>query len=633
VTSSRIHGTHREKLAVVYVRQSSPQQVLENRESTLRQFALLDHAQALGWPRDRTRLIDEDQGRSGRSAEGRFVFQELLAEVGLDHVGLILSLEMGRLARSDKDWHHLLELCAVYGTLLADQDGVYDADDPNDRLLLGLKGTMSSVELQTMRNRLDQGMLSKAQRGELFCSVPVGYVRLPAGGVALDPDEQAQDVVRLVFAKFEELGTIHALRRYCYRNQVLLPFRVRGGPRAGELHWRGPGASQLASILHHPMYAGAYSYDRRRYDARRSSGGRNKQGRARLPMTQWRVLILDRLPAYITWEQYLKNVRRLQANRTTRDTPVTPRGGRALLSGLVRCGRCGWRMQTTYNRQGAPHYGCRRHWAEQYPSCACSLVADCLDEVVAHQVLRALEPAGLELSLWAQQDIEKERRRLEKHWQQRLQRVRYDAALAERRYRAVDPENRLVAATLERQWEEALRQQREVQEEYDRYGQQARCRLNAEQRARVTALASDIAALWQAPQTGPQDRNAIIRCLVERVVVRTDPNSEHAEALIHWAGGHVSQVPFVRPVPSYARLRDGERLKERIVELRKGGKSATGVAEALNEEGFRSLDRGGRFTADRVRGLFRRLGIEGEIGDAGLVGRQEWWLRDLADAL
>jgi DNA invertase Pin-like site-specific DNA recombinase len=620
-------------LAIVYVRQSSLQQVLENRESTLRQYALADCARAMGWPAERVLVIDEDQGLSGRSANARAGFQRLLAEVGMDHAGLILGLEMSRLARSDKDWHHLLELCGVFGTLLADQDGIYDAADPNDRLLLGLKGTMSSLELQTMRNRLEKGRLSKAQRGELFCSVPVGYVRLPGGGVALDPDEQARATVQLLFQKFEELGTLHALMLYLYRNKVLLPSRARGGPRAGELQWHRPGSSNLASIFHHPIYAGAYSYGRRPSEARRSFTGGKKQSRARLPMHQWKVLIPGRLPAYISWEQYLKNVQRLRENRTTRQTRGTPRAGSALLSGLVICGRCGWRMQTGYNRQRKAYYTCRRHWAEQHQSCQCYAAAACLDEIVSRQLLRALEPAGLELSLKAQEDVDKERQRLEKHWQQSLQRAEYDAAAAERRYRAVDAQNRLVAATLERQWEEALRRQRGVQEEYDRFSRQPLSQLSAEQKCRIAALAADIPALWRAPGTTPQDRKAVLRCLIERVEVRTEPDSEQAEASIHWAGGHVTDARFVRPVRSYARLSGWERLQKRVIELREAGRSAVAISAILNEEGFAPIQPGGRITAEVVRRIFRKLGVQGEIEDDSLLERHEWWIRDLADEL
>jgi len=628
----KIRAVHYEKLAIVYVRQSSPQQVLEHRESAARQYALVDSAVALGWPRERVLVIDEDQGQSGRSAAGRLGFQRLLSEVTMDHVGLILGLEMSRLARSDRDWHHLLELCGVFGTLLADQEGVYDAADPNDRLLLGLKGAMSSLELQTMRNRLDKGKLSKARRGELFCKVPVGYVRLPGGRVDFDPDEQARAVVRLLFDKFEELGTVYALMRYLFGNNITLPFRLHGGARAGELDWRTPSTSVLASILHHPMYAGAYSYGRRPTDARRHYAAGKRGGGARVPIDQWKVLIRDRLPAYISWERFLGNLERMKNNRSSSHTPGAPRAGCALLCGLAVCGRCGWRMQTSYSSRSRPHYSCRRHWVERYAPCRCSVSADGLDDLVSRQVLRALEPAALALSHKAQGDVGRERERLGRHWQQTLQRARYEVEAAERRYRAADPENRLVVATLERQWEEALRNERAAHEDHDRFRGQGPPEPGPDQEARIAALAADIPALWRSAATTNRDRREIIRCLVERVVIQAEPANEHTEATIHWAGGHVTLVEFVRPVRSYADLRDAKRLKQRIVELRDAGQAATSIADTLNTEGFLPIKPGQRFTADVVRGLFRMLGIHGEIADDALLGPQEWWIHDLAAA-
>ncbi len=314
--SGKIHSAHLERWAIVYVRQSSLQQVLEHRESRDRQYALADHAVILGWPANRVLVIDEDQGRSGRSAEGRSGFQRLLAEVTMDHVGMVLGLEMSRLARSSKDWHHLIEICALFGTLLADQDGIYDACDPNDRLVLGLKGTMSEMELHVMRSRLERGKLHKAERGELFLDVPVGYLKLPSGQVEREPDEQARDVVHLIFDKFEELGTVCALFRYLVAHNIRLGIRVPQGPRRGQLEWRRPCLPTLFGILHHPIYAGAYTHGRRLGDPKSSAAGKAKK--RRVPMAEWKVLIRDRLPAYITWERYLKNQECLDQNRSIR---------------------------------------------------------------------------------------------------------------------------------------------------------------------------------------------------------------------------------------------------------------------------------------------------------------------------
>ena len=309
---SKIQARHLDRLAIVYVRQSSLQQVHEHRESADRQYALVDSAVALGWPADRVLVIDEDQGRSGRSAEGRPGFQRLLVEVGLDHVGLILGLEMSRLTRSSKDWHHLLEVCAVFRSLLGDQDGIYDPTDPNDRLLLGLRGTMSEVELFTMRGRLERGRLNKARRGELFLHVPPGYVRTPSGGADLDPDEQVRDVVSLIFDKFDELAAASAVFRYLVRHEIRLGLRPHHGPDRGRLEWRPPSRTLLFRILHHPIYSGTYAYSFRPHD---DGPGGIDADRDPDPAADWDVLIRDRLPAYITWDRYVNNLRRLGRNR------------------------------------------------------------------------------------------------------------------------------------------------------------------------------------------------------------------------------------------------------------------------------------------------------------------------------
>src|SRR5438132_12488548 len=361
LTSAKIRATHLDKLAVVYVRQSTPQQVLENRESTARQYALADFAQVLGWPAERVIVIDEDQGQSGARADNRSGYQRLLAEVTLDHDGIVLGLEMSRLARSSKDWHHLLELCAIFGALLADQDGVYDPADPNDRILLGLKGTMSEVELHTMRNRLDRGRMNKAQRGAMFHGVPMGYVILPNGEVAFDTDEQARSVVQIVFDKFDQIGTIYGLMHDLVGNRIALPIRLRSGAKKGELDWRRPSLATLCELLHHPIYAGAY------VDGRLPSGPQPKysahknRGRKWKPMEEWKVLIHDRLPAYITWDRYVKNQERLRQNMRGQTTPGTPGRGASLLTGLLVCGTCGRRMAVAYRTRHEPHYTCNRH--------------------------------------------------------------------------------------------------------------------------------------------------------------------------------------------------------------------------------------------------------------------------------
>ena len=632
LVSAKILPAHLERLAIVYVRQSTQKQVLENRESAARQYAFADRAVAFGWPRERLIVIDEDLGKSGRTAEGRSGFQRLVTEVTLNHVGLVLGLEMSRLARSSKDWHAFFEMCAIFGTLIADEDVVYDGNDANDRLLLGLKGIMSEMELHIMRNRLERGRDHKASRGELFHSVPMGYVILPSGEVDFDPDEQARNVMQIVFEKFDEMGSIYGLFHWLIQHDVQMPVRARTGANKGQLEWHRPSVSALAQVLRHPIYAGAYSYGRRPTDPKRKFSPGSSY-RPWVPMEQWKVLLKDNLPAYITWDQFLKNRERIEQNQNASDTTGVPRAGAALLTGILVCGQCGRHMQPSYPRGGA-HYACNRYYLEATERRCYGLSARVLDALVAQQVLRALEPAALELSLQAAADVRRDRQRLETHWKQRLQRARYDSELSERRYQAVDPENRLVAASLEKCWEELLIQQRQLQEEYDRFTRETPQRFTDEEQARVTTLASDIPALWHAPGTSNADRKQIVRCLVERVTVHVRCDCEVVDVTIGWAGGYESQHEIVRPVATYAQLSDFQRLLDRVGELRAAGHVASAIAATLNAEGFHPPKAGGQFTTPIVYQLLKRRALIGnERTHNELLGEHEWWLTDLAREL
>lgn len=629
--SVKITAAHRAKLAVVYVRQSTAQQVTENRESLARQYALGDHARGLGWPADRVLVIDDDLGLSGRTAVGRPGFQRLIAEVTMDHVGLVLGLEMSRLARSCKDWHHLLEVCGIFGALLADQDGVYDPADPNDRLLLGLKGQISELELHTIRTRLDRGRMNKARRGELFLHAPIGYVKTPADALALDPDEQARSVVRLVFDTFAELGTAHAVLRYLHRHHVRLGVRPIDGPNRGQLEWRRPRLSTVFRMLRNPTYAGTYAFGQRPVDPKRRRRDGQKPCVRIAAMGEWLVLKRDAVPAYISWEQYLSNGARLRGNRSTAATPGQPRKGVALLSGLVVCQGCGHRMHVLYGTPGHPRYECVAHLGRGERRTCPGLVAAPLDALVAERVLDVLTPAGIELSLRTAEDVERERARLDAHWKAEAERAAYESRLAERSYRAVDPENRLVARTLERQWEEVLRHEREVREGYDRFRREKPRRLTAEELELIRSLAADIPSLWRAADTPAADRKEILRTLVERVTVTVRERTEHVRVRIDWIGGSASEHALRRPVGSYERMADFPRLRERIQTWLAAGQSMAQVADGLNREGFHSASgRLDRFTARRVGQLISRLGLSSKRPAAERLPAGEWWVRDLA---
>ena len=636
--TNKIRPRHLERLAIVYVRQSTAQQVLEHRESAALQYDLRRRAIALGWAADRVLVIDEDQGQSGGTAEGRLGFQRLLAEIGLDHVGIVLGVEMSRLARSCKDWHQLLELCAIFQVLLADQDGLYDPGDYNDRLLLGLKGTMSEAELHILRGRMLAGRRNKARRGELFSHAPIGFVRLPGAGMALDPDEQARDVVCLIFDKFDELGTVSSLLRYLVRNRILLPVRLHFGPDRGQLQWRRPNRVTLTFLLHHPIYAGAYSHGRRPTDPRRKVPGRPATGRRLVPMEQWEVLIRDQFPGYISWERYEANLQRLAQNRARVAAMGAPRDGDSLLAGLIFCGRCGRRMLVSYpGGLRRARYSCQRG-AIEYAEPACqSLAGRRLDELIARLVLTALEPAALELSLGAGEDLRRQRQRLDRHWQQRLERARFEADRAARQYHAVEPENRLVARELERRWEQSLAAVRDVEEQYDRFRRDQPAELTAADRDMIMSMASDIPALWQAATTTASDRRVVARHLIERVEVAVQGQTEWVDVAVHWSGGFVSRHEVRRPVRRLEQLRDYSALMDRVLELHRAGLTSGAIADRLNVEGFRPAKRRETFNRSMVRQMLSRRFRSGPcpraLTESSPLEDQEWWLTDLAREL
>jgi DNA invertase Pin-like site-specific DNA recombinase len=609
--SPKLRDWHLDRWAIVYVRQSTPQQVIDHQESTARQYALADRAVDLGWSAERVLVIDEDLGRSGQSVEGRPGFQRLLAEVALDRVGLILGLEMSRLARSCKDWHQLLELCARFRTLLADADGLYDPADHNDRLLLGLHGMMSEAELHVLKERMCRGKLNKARRGELLGTPPIGYVRLPSGEWAIDPDEQVRATVHMVFDEFDRQGTLQGLLRYLASHKIGIPVRPSSGLNRGNLEWRRPNRMTLQNLLHHPTYAGAYRYGHRPTDPRRGRPGRPGTGRRNRRPEECLVLIRDRHPAYITWERFEANQARLEANRARQDCPGAPRRGTSLLAGLLRCGRCGRRMLVRYaGANDRLHYRCTRgsgDYAE--PQCQC-LSGPFLDGFVREQILAAVAPAALEASLAAVAEVARERSELSRQWRLRLERARYESERAARQYQACEPENRLVGRELERRWEESLTHQRQVELEYERWQRSTPGRLSVEDERAIRSLASDLPAVWHAATTTPAERKTIARLLIEHISVFVDKASERVDVEIHWAGGLVLAHSLDRPVARYEQRSDYPRLVSRLRALCDERLSPAEIAGRLNAEGFRPPKRTDRFTGLMVWRLASHLGLK-----------------------
>ena len=488
---------------------------------------------ALGWPENQILVIDSDLGQSGISSADRAGFQRLMTEVSMGRAGLVLGLEVSRLARNCADWHRLLEICALTDTLILDEDGIYNPAQFNDRLLLGLKGTMSEAELHILQARLQGGCLNKAKRGELAIPLPIGLVYDARQKVVLDPDQQVQESVRLVFDTFRRTGSAFAVVQTFCRQGLLFPRCRRNGPEPRRLQWQELSDSLLMRILHNPRYAGAFVYGRtqsRKYPDRIGRSSR------RVPMDQWPIVLRDAHPGYISWEQFEANLARLQQNATARDPQhrkTPPREGPALLQGLVLCGVCGQSMHPRYHvRQGrlVPDYVCPRRDTPGGSIRCQSIMGDCIDDAVGQLLIEAVTPAALEVALSVQQEMQARLEETDRLRRMHVERARYEAHLAQRRYLQVDPDHRLVAASLEADWNDKLRILEDAQQDYERQCQTDRRALDTQQRHRILALATDFRSFWQDPQTPDRERKRMIRLLIEDVTLikQQDPLSRSA---------------------------------------------------------------------------------------------------------
>jgi DNA invertase Pin-like site-specific DNA recombinase len=601
----KIQTHHLERWALVYVRQSHPQQVQRHPESAQVQANLRTRALQWGWPAERIRVLDGDQGRSGTSTVGRDAFASILSEIALGHVGLVLGFQVNRLAREDEACCRLIKVCAIFDTLLADEDGLYHPHDFNDRLVVTVKGLLGGFELHQLQQRMQAGRLNRARRGEWLGQPPPGYVIGPDGKLQFDPDEQVQHAVRLILEQFAVLGSVRGVSRYLRQHRIDMPFRPLGGPERGQLQWHTPHRETLRLLLRRPAYAGAYTWGRHATDPRRVQPGRRGSGRTERAPHECAVFLPDNHPAYISWDQYQNNLRRLQQQPTPGPRPGPARTNVGLLAGLVVCGQCGCSMQTRYTR--SLRYDCQRHALDHAgPPCQ-SLAGAPLDQLVAAQVLQVVTPAGMELSLRAAEDCERERATLDRQWRLRLERSAQEADRAFRQYNAVEPENRLVARTLERAWEEALLAQRSLEEEYHRFQQSQPVRLSAAERSLIETLARDLPALWQSPQSSANDKRQIIRLLLQRVVVWAPASTHEVKVQLHWTGDTVTEHQVTRPVHSWQQVAGVTELWQQVREWQAEGWSSRRMAEELNTQGYRT-PRGQAFTAETVRQLLSRGG-------------------------
>ena len=622
VVHQKVKAGHLKRNAYLYVRQSTLRQVFENTESTKRQYGLRQHAVALGWPVERIIVIDSDLGQSGASAVDREGFQKLVTEVSLGKAGIVLGLEVSRLARNSTDWHRLLEICALTDTLILDEDGVYDPSHFNDRLLLGLKGTMSEAELHVLRARLQGGILNKARRGELQCPLPVGFVYNTNNQPVLDPDKQVQESIRFFFETFRRTGSACAVVKAFREKKLLFPRRLKRGPNLGDLVWAELPHSRTLHILHNPRYAGAFVFGRSRTRSNPNGG----TSYTRLPREQW-TLLKNAHAGYISWEQYEDNLRRLRDNAQAigadrRKSP--PREGPALLQGLVVCGVCGSRMTVRYHARQerlVPEYVCQRDGIEHAISICQRVVGDQIDNAVGQLLMESVAPLALEVTLSVQEELQARIEEVDKLRKKQVERARYEADLAKRRYLHVDPANRLVADSLEADWNEKLRALTTAQEEYERQRQQDRVAVDEQQRSRIAALASDFPRLWQDPDTPDRERKRMVRLLLADVTLIRGTG---ITVQVRFNGGVIRTLELPKPLTAWElRTTPAEIVAE--IDRLTGGYTDKQIVEILNERGALS-GCGQRFNSRIIARLRREYQLKSRydrLREKGLLTLEE----------
>jgi DNA invertase Pin-like site-specific DNA recombinase len=606
---SKITAEHRRRSALVYVRQSTTAQVEHHGESTDRQYRLVERAMELGWPPEQVHVVDQDLGVSGAGLAERSGFAHMTAQVALGHVGIVLGLEVSRLARNNADWYRLLDLCGATDTLIADADGVYHPAWFNDRLVLGLKGTMSEAELHVLRARLEGGIRNKAARGELRRGLPVGLVWGEEDGeIRFHPDESVTGAIRAVFERFAELGSAR---------QVWLWFRAQGlrfpmqSSTLEGIRWVTPTYTKIHQVLTNPVYAGAYVYGKTRHERYVDDSGRVRKRTRRLRRSEWSVLLRDHHPGFIDWHIFEDNQARLAANTRPRrhESGGAVREGTALLQGIATCGRCGRGLRVYYSgRHSAPGYHCAGNTIVNGRGEWCLRVGGRqIDEAVVAAFLASLEPAALEASLAAAEQLESDRSAALDQRKREVERARYEAQRAERRYQAVDPDNRLVARGLEAEWEKCLRALEEAESELARREREHPLRVSPQERQALLALGTDLEAVWRAPTTTDRDRKELLRTLLEEVIVAVDREQQQAHLTLRWRGGLLSELDVSLPRSRPAPVRTDEQTVELVRRLAAHYPDAV-IAGILNRQG-RETATGKRFTTNRVCSLRTHWGI------------------------
>ena len=630
---SKVQDHHLARPAYIYIRQSTPGQILHHQESTARQYALKDKAEQMQWAGATIQILDRDLGQSGQHATGREDFKRLVSDVSMGRVGAIFALEASRLARSDLDWHRLIEICSITNTLVVDEDGCYDPGDFNDALLLGLKATIAKAELHFIRARLLGGKLNKAKRGQLRFPLPVGFCYDEAGQVVLDPDQQVQGAVRLVFQLFHELGSAYGVVQHFAQKGLQFPKRAYGGAWNGKLIWGRLGHGRVISLLKNPSYAGLYSFGRFRSRKQIGADGEIHSKIERAPMDSWQVKLQDHHAGYITWEQFERNQTLLSKNRTNGEETLLSgpaREGLALLQGLLLCARCGRRVSVRYQGNGGiyPTYDCNRLRREGLSSKSCLNVrCDLLDVAVCRRVLELIKPAQLQIAAEAMRQLEQREAAVNKQWQMRIERATYEAELAERRYEEVDPANRLVASTLEKRWNEALVKVNELKAEHAGLLKTETLSVTAEQRERVMRLAEDFPRLWNAPTTKPKDKKRMLRLLIKDITVERIGEQRLVVLHVRWQGGACEDIQVALPPKAADAVRYPNETVQRVRELARDH-SDDQLVQTLNQEGWRPT-KGETFTV----AIVRWIRYKHEIAAPVLKRPEEHTVKELAQRL
>jgi DNA invertase Pin-like site-specific DNA recombinase/DNA-binding XRE family transcriptional regulator len=586
--NQKVTASHLKRQAYCYVRQSTLKQVFENTESTKRQYALREHAIALGWPMVQIVTIDTDLGETAASVADRQGFQKLMTEVSMGRVGLVMGLEVSRLARNNADWARLLEICAITDTLILDEEGIYNPTDFNDRLLLNMKGTFSEVELHVLRSRLRGGILSKARRGELKTRLPTGFVYDHNDKVIIDPDKQIQQCLRLFFDIFQRTGAAFATVKAFATDDMKFPCRMHLGPDKGKVKWQRLTSGRALSILNNPRFAGAYYYGRQR--TRMNVDGSTTY--FQVPRDQWLVLIKDVHPGYITWQQYEDNLQRLRQNAVAynvidRKTPA--REGPCLLQGLAVCGKCGQRMTIRYKYQKKgriePAYLCQRHRIERWESSCQYIPGAKIDEAISKLLLDSVTPLTLEVALQVQKELEDRFNEADKLRKQQVQRAEYEANIARRRFMQVDPDNRLVADTLEAEWNEKLRQLQDAIDYYEDHRQKESEKLKSAQKKEVLKLAKDFPRLWKNPRTPAREKKRMIRFLIEDVTMIR--GEENITLHVRFKGGAKKTLTLPPPLKGWQYNATDPKIVQMVDELLTDHNYAE-IATILDNRGFKT---------------------------------------------